>query len=320
MLYAKSLEDAPVPTGMMVMLIPFVLIGAALTFYGIRELIRLARYGGWILEVPDGGGISAGFVDVTLIPRRRTVTPQGELTCRLRCRHTQVYSQQPRGAHTTPDRAVDRVEHVTLWDKSWTVPPALIDRRSGMTLRVFVPPDIAPTQVNSRDGSGVTWQLNVLVPADGITHEAMFDLPVSAAVTPSLTFRRMRTDASGAAGRDRLAEAHRVGDARDWPLWISSARLRSRNRERASARLRRQPSPTFMSEGWLAALDHFRNWLFRGAASIGLFSKIVVFRAVSGSARPDSRRVPGPGSHCGSFVRRRPSDSRSCRIAQSLLQ
>jgi hypothetical protein len=179
MLYVKSLEDAPVPTGMMLLLTPFVLIGAALTFYGSRELIRLARYGGWILEVPDGGGVFAGFVDVTLMPRRRTVTPQGELTCRLRCRHTQVYSQQPGGLHSTPDRQVDRVEHVTLWDKSWIVPPAQIDRRSGLTLRLFVPPDIATTEVNSRDGSGVTWQLNVLVPADGITHEAMFELPVS---------------------------------------------------------------------------------------------------------------------------------------------
>lgn len=178
MLYAKSLEDAPIPIGMVLLLTPFILIGAGLTVYGIREIVRVAWYGGWVLELPDDGALLGGFVDVTLFSRRRTVLPQSELTCRLRCRHTVVYRQQPDGLHSTVSRQEDLVEHVTLWDKSWTVPPSLIGLRTGLTVRMFVPPNIAPSAVDSTDGSGVTWQLNVLVPADGITHEALFDIPV----------------------------------------------------------------------------------------------------------------------------------------------
>ena len=49
-----------------------------------------------------------------------------------------------------------------------------------------------------------------------------------------------------------LAEAHRVG---------------GKQRSVAATPLGRDsPSLTFMSEGWLAALDDFRNWLVREAA------------------------------------------------------
>ena len=53
-IYIKALEGTG-PVLLYVFLAPFLLMGLALFFFGIRGLIRLAQYGGWTLRCPDEG-------------------------------------------------------------------------------------------------------------------------------------------------------------------------------------------------------------------------------------------------------------------------
>jgi len=176
-LYFGLRQDVPIPTGMVICLVPFVLVAAALTFFGIRGLLGIARYGAWTLEIPDSGGVIGGTLAATLRPRQ-TMTPKGELTCNLLCSRTTVSDQRQTGLNTAKDRDVDRVEHVTLWDKTWTERPVPIDAVNGMPMQIVIPPNMAATEVNTRDGSGVRWRFTVLIPTDDISHQAMFDIPV----------------------------------------------------------------------------------------------------------------------------------------------
>jgi hypothetical protein len=78
-LYAKSVETTGLPVGMALFLFPFTITGAVLTFFGVRGLIRLARFGGWTLDLPEGVGVLGTTATVTL-HAKRLVQPQGDLT------------------------------------------------------------------------------------------------------------------------------------------------------------------------------------------------------------------------------------------------
>ncbi len=176
-LYFGLRQDIPIPTGMVIFLMPFLLMAAALTFFGVRGLLRTARYGHWTLEMPDGAGASGTTFAATLRPRQ-TVTPDGELTCNLRCIATTVSVQRATGFNQERDRAVDLVENVTLWDKTWSERPQPIDAVRGIPISIVIPPNAGATAVNKRDGSGVRWHFTVLIPAGGMSHQPVFEIPV----------------------------------------------------------------------------------------------------------------------------------------------
>lgn len=157
--------------GFTLFLTPFLGMGMLLGFFGTRGLVRLGRYGRWELEVPDEGGVPGATTRVTLLPQRE-VRPTGEIQCRLRC----VRSARTRvhGSHGRSGNAV----HDTLWEESWTVPASPIHPDVGLVLGLRFPSDGQPTVVDGRTGSGIQWQLNVVVPTAAYVHEAMFEIPV----------------------------------------------------------------------------------------------------------------------------------------------
>ena len=64
-----------------------------------------------------------------------------------------------------------------LWEKSWTTASAIIQPQLGFALDLPLPATGEPSQMD-RTGSGVQWQLNVVVTSQGLTEEPVFDLPV----------------------------------------------------------------------------------------------------------------------------------------------
>lgn len=146
---------------------PFLLAGLLLAYFGFRALVRLAVRGSWQLEVPDGGGKLGAPLRATLFPTR-DCRPSGELTCQMRC---------VRIIRNTQAAARGNIE--TLWSKTWTVPAAVIQPRLGLALDVPLPDHGSPTQLD-RSGSGVQWQLNVLVPTQEGSEEPVFDVPIRA--------------------------------------------------------------------------------------------------------------------------------------------
>lgn len=147
---------------------PFLLVGSALAFFGVRGFVRLAWSGSWQIEIPDGGCVLGHPVSATLFPRR-VVTPTGELQCSLRCvrfvprrdRHS------PSGSNAT-----------TLWQSAWAMPPATIHPTTGLALTLPFPETGEPTVIDRKGGVNVTWQLNIAISSDGISEEPVFDLPV----------------------------------------------------------------------------------------------------------------------------------------------
>jgi hypothetical protein len=146
---------------------PFMLMGSLLAFFGGRSFIRLAWLGSWQLEVPDGGGVLGQPLRATLFPRR-AVTPSGELQCRLRC--IRIVRQQGRSSSSS--------NITTLWHSSWTLQSATIHPTLGLELSLPLPATGNPTEVDRQSGSGITWQLNVVIPSQGSSEEPVFDLPV----------------------------------------------------------------------------------------------------------------------------------------------
>lgn len=148
---------------------PFVLAGLLLFYFGGRFLVRQARLGSWQLDVPDGGGVFGRPLAVTLLPSRQRV-PSGELTCHLRCiRIVRMAAQRSSSG---------RSDVTTLWDTTWTMQAGTIHPRLGLPLSLPLPDAGLPTDIDRRTGSGVQWQLNVVVPTRGMQDEAVFDLPV----------------------------------------------------------------------------------------------------------------------------------------------
>lgn len=159
--------------GFTLVIAPFLMMGTLLAFFGVRGLVRLARHGSWHLDVPDEGGRLGAPLRATLLPQRE-VTPSGEIQCRLRC----VRSSRTR-VHGTQGRTAG-ANHDTLWEESWARRTGTIHPRMGLELTLPFPADGQPTFDDQRTGSGIQWQLNVLVPTEGHAHEAMFEIPVRA--------------------------------------------------------------------------------------------------------------------------------------------
>jgi hypothetical protein len=101
--------------------------------------------------------------EVTLFPTRERV-PAGPLTCHLRCIHI--------------SRTRARADVKPVWESTWTASTALIHPRLGLPLSLPLPDRGEPTNIDRRTGGGVQWQLNVVIPAAGMSEEPVFDLPV----------------------------------------------------------------------------------------------------------------------------------------------
>jgi hypothetical protein len=144
---------------------PFLLVGLLLGYFGLRALLRIFVRGSWQLEVPDEGGVLGRPLSATLFPTRDR-TPTAELTCRVRC--IRMYRNTQASA---------RGNIVTLWEKTWTTSTAMIQPQAGFALVLPLPDHGEPTQMD-RTGSGVQWQLNVVVPLQDGSEEPVFDVPV----------------------------------------------------------------------------------------------------------------------------------------------
>jgi hypothetical protein len=159
--------------GFTLFLTPFLLMGMSLGFFGTRGIVRLGRYGRWQLDVPDQGGVMGATTRVTFLPQRET-TPIGEIQCRLRCvrsARTRVHGLQGRSGNPI---------HDTLWEESWSMQTSHIHPDIGLVLVLAFPSTGEQTVVDSRTGSGIQWQLNVVVPTEAYVREAMFEIPVRA--------------------------------------------------------------------------------------------------------------------------------------------
>ncbi len=150
---------------------PFVLVGAALAFFGGRFLLRWAMLGSWQLDVPGPGGEFGRPFAVTLFPSR-TRTPSGELTCHLRC--IRIVKLASQGA------SAGRSSTTTLWETTWTLRAGTIHANIGLPLSLPLPASGEPTNISPQSGAGTQWQLNVVVPTRGFSDESVFDLPVRA--------------------------------------------------------------------------------------------------------------------------------------------
>ena len=146
-----------------VLMAPFLLMGSLLAFFGLRTLLRLALFGSWEVEVAAQGGVFGQPFEVTLFPTRERV-PSGPLTCHLRCIRI--------------SRNTARADVKAVWDTTWTTSTALIHPRIGLPLTLPLPDRGEPTNIDRRTGSGVQWQLNVVIPSKGMSEEPVFDLPV----------------------------------------------------------------------------------------------------------------------------------------------
>ena len=154
---------------------PFLLVGGLLAFFGLRKMLSLARFGSWEIDVPAQGGVLGQPLEVTLFPARERV-PTGPLTCQLRC--IRISRNRARG-------------HVnTLWTTSWTTSTALIHPLIGLRLMLPLPDDGEATNIDRCTGSGVQWQLNVLIPSEAMSEEPVFDLPVRIQPPPPPTRAR----------------------------------------------------------------------------------------------------------------------------------
>jgi hypothetical protein len=91
---------------------PFVLMGAALTFFGGRFLLRWARIGSWAARRARWWrGSSAVRSPSRCFPAARRES-SGELTCHLRCIRIRKLAAQGSSA--------GRSDITTLWETTWT--------------------------------------------------------------------------------------------------------------------------------------------------------------------------------------------------------
>jgi hypothetical protein len=169
LIWSKSAEG-PVPFGIYAIATPFFLIALLLAIWGLRDLVRLLRYGRWQIECPDGGGAFGQPMPVTLLPAR-TFAPTGELTCRLRC----ARSYHIRRVGTTGNN----LNTVTEWETTWSVRASTIHPRIGLTLTLPVPDQGLGSQRDPTTGAGVAWQLFVHIPAERLSEDVMFEIPIA---------------------------------------------------------------------------------------------------------------------------------------------
>ncbi len=145
---------------------PFFAIGAFLGYGGLRGVLRLLRFGHWRLEIA-GPGALVQPLPVSLFPGRN-FTPSGDIRCDLRCLNVAIVNTGKN----------QRMETKTLWEMSWTVTSTTIPKDLGLSLTLPLPADGVSTSQASGNGAGVKWQLTVLGPAQALSEEPIFDVPV----------------------------------------------------------------------------------------------------------------------------------------------
>lgn len=142
---------------------PFLLAGALLAYFGGRRLLRTVRHGSWQLEIPGHSCSLGQTADATLFPSRERILT-GELTCRLHC--IRINRATTASARIT-----------TLWQTTWTLNASRIQPQLGLALSLPFPE--ASADLFDFNDSGIQWQLNVVIPSQGMSEEPVFDLPVS---------------------------------------------------------------------------------------------------------------------------------------------
>ncbi len=145
---------------------PFFGMGLLLGYLGVRGLVRRLRFGLWHLELA-APGVLGQPLQVALLPGR-DLKLTGEIRCDLRCLRVTIVSAGKN----------QRMETKTLWESSWNVTSPTIRKEMGLSLSLPLPSDGEATSQGSRDGAGIKWQLTVLVPAQGMSDEPVFDVPV----------------------------------------------------------------------------------------------------------------------------------------------
>jgi hypothetical protein len=147
-------------------LVPFFLMGFALSWWGLRALVRLACFGHWHIEVPHAGVLGQGM-DIFLLPNR-DLTPVKEIECHLYCiQNDSINTGKTRSSNIK-----------TLWEKTWTVPSQRIGKDAGLRLQLPFP-DASELEAPNPFASKRQWKLTVNVPLRPLSDAPMFEIPAS---------------------------------------------------------------------------------------------------------------------------------------------
>jgi hypothetical protein len=166
-------KDGPVPPGVWMVAALLTPLGLLLAISSARQLLLRARFGGWTLECPDGGGRIGQPLVVTLMPPR-VVTPSADLACTLVCFHSSGVSSSTRSG---AGRASGK-----MFDHTWAVRAGTVHPETGLPITLDLPAVGFPS-TRGRQGT-VEWKLSVTTTADGRTHRMEFELPVQAGPSP----------------------------------------------------------------------------------------------------------------------------------------
>jgi hypothetical protein len=195
-------KDGSVPPGVWIVAALFSPPGFLLAVFGARQLLQRARFGGWTLECPEGGGRLGQPLVVTLLPPK-VVTPSTDVECRLVCFQS---SGVPSSTQPGAGRASGR-----MFDHGWALRAGTMHPGIGLPITLDLPTLGFPSK-RGRRGT-VEWKLSVTTSADGRTHRMEFELPVQA----------------GASLRDDAAEsieerAERLERAREYRRTLDAGR------------------------------------------------------------------------------------------------
>jgi hypothetical protein len=150
---------------------PFFLAGIGIGYWGVRGLIRLARYGDWYLEATRPG-VLGETMDVRLFPGS-DVAPVGEIECHLCCiRSDSIDTGKSRSMKIT-----------TLWESTWMVTSDTLLKNVGLSLSLpFPEKDAAAFDQSEAFGRKPEWKLTVRVPLAGRSDAPIFEIPVRSAM------------------------------------------------------------------------------------------------------------------------------------------
>ena len=69
---------------------------------------------------------------------------------------------------------------MTEWETTWSMRASTIHPRIGLAVTVPVPDHGVGTHRDRRTGAGVQWQLFVHIPAEPLSEDLMFEIPIAA--------------------------------------------------------------------------------------------------------------------------------------------
>jgi hypothetical protein len=195
-------KDGPVPSGVWIVAALFAPLGLLLAFFGARQLLQRARFGGWTLECPEGGGQLGQPLVVTLMPPR-VVTPTTDVECSMVCFHSSsVRSSTQPGAGRASGK---------MFDHTWLLDAGTIHPDVGLPITLDLPAFGFPS-TRGRQAT-VEWKLSVTTSADGRTHRMEFELPVQAGAAPP-----------GDAAESIEERAERLARAREYRRTLDAGR------------------------------------------------------------------------------------------------